>query len=109
MEGYMEENKILDPQYCIDLITDYFNKNLSIYQLVKSGHYTGYWWVEYKNEKENIRIYFDGDIGYHFAIYICIDDVKYSLWQYNKNVNDATGSTEDNLLFQLNILKQFLD
>lgn len=109
MESYMVDNKILDPKDCINLVVNYFNTKLTIYQLIKSGHYTGYWWVEYKNERENILIYFDGDIGYHFAVYIDICGTRYSLWQYDKSVNDVTISTEENILFQLNILKQLLD
>lgn len=105
----MVDNKFLYPIDCINIVAGYFETNLGIYQLVKDGHYTGYWWVEYQNEKEDILICFDGDIGGHFAIYIYIYGTKYSLWQYDKCVNGVTKSTKENILYQLNILKQFLN
>jgi hypothetical protein len=110
MESNMvnEDTLFLYPDKCIDIVLNFFSRELSNFTLSKKGYYTGYWWVEYKNEKEDIVIYFDGDIGHHFSVEITIAHTKYSLWQFNMSVNQATLSTENNILYQLDILKQFL-
>jgi hypothetical protein len=109
MEGDMvNDNLYLYPQNCVSLVIQLFSKEFPDFKLTKNGCYTGYWWIEYKNDKEDIVIYFDGDIGHHFSINIIIANTKYSLWQFNKDVNKATLSTEKNILYQIGILKRFL-
>jgi hypothetical protein len=108
MESDMVENMFLYPQDCINLITQVFSKEFTNFELSKSGYYTGYWWVEYKNKENDIIVYFNGDIGGHFHIDITILDTKYSLWQFDKNVNKATYSCQKNILYQLNVLNRFL-
>lgn len=103
----MVENQCLTPIQSIAVVIDYFNLWFKNYKLTKSGNYTGYWWVEYSNEKD-VKIYFDGDIGGHFYIKIFIDNTEYFLWQFDRSVNNATQSTNKNILYQLDILKRFL-
>ena len=105
----MVKDTFIYPQNCIDIVTKVFFDNFQNFKIEKKGYYTGYWWIEYKNEQDKIVIDFDGDIGGHFCIYIYISGTKYSLWQYDKNVNKATLSIEKNILYQLNVLKRFLN
>jgi hypothetical protein len=110
MDGSMVEDKTkqLNPEDCVNLVIDFFAKVLRDFELIKSGYYTGYWWVKFRNEREYVTINFDGDIGGHFQIIIIIDNKIYYLWQYDRSVNNATISTEGNILYQLDILKHFL-
>ena len=103
----MVKNEKLSPGDSVSFVELFFLEQLKCYILKKKGDYTGYWWIEYEDEKKNVVIYFDGDIGGHFTIYIC--RTKYSLWQYNRSVNNYTESTSKNILYQLSILKQFLN
>jgi hypothetical protein len=107
----MVNHPTLDPQDCVSLVVNYFKKNLPNYKLVKEGSYAGYWWVEYinSNDDEKSRIYFDGDIGGGFMVKIFIDNTEYSLWQFDKSVNNAVNSSEKNITYQLEVLKRFLD
>lgn len=98
----------LDPPDCVSLIVKYFQINFPEYKILKEGSYTGYWWVEYANENQKLRIYFDGDIGGGFTTKIFIDQTEYSLWQFDRSVNKAVQSTEKNILYQLEVLKRFL-
>lgn len=105
MEGNMVVS--LNPQDCISVVKQYFFLHFKDFELIKETFYNGYWWMQYKN-KENSFVCFDGDIGGHFQVKIIIGETEYSLWQYNRSVNNATQSTKENILFQLNILKSFL-
>ncbi|MDR3236773.1 MAG: hypothetical protein LBT48_08655 [Prevotellaceae bacterium] len=109
----MESNLVSDtaflyPKDCVNLTIQFFSKEFLEFELIKSGYYTGYWWIEYINEKEDIIIYFDGDIGGHFYVDITISNTKYSLWQFDRSVNQATYSCKKNILYQLNVLKLFI-
>ena len=101
----MVKSKILNSHESSNFVENFFLQHLESYKLRKKGIYTGYWWIEY--EKESIIISFDGDIGYSFSIYV--SDTKYSLWQYDRSVNNCVISTEENILYQLQVLKKFLD
>jgi len=92
----------------LNIIKVYFSKNISGFNIYKQGTYTGYWWVEYLNELNDLTVLFDGDIGGHFYVKITIDGTKFDLWQYDKSVNDATYTNERNILYQLSVLKRFL-
>ena len=98
----------LEPKNCIELVEDFFDKNLKDYILNKETTYTGYWWVEYINQSD-IKICFDGDIGGHFSIKIFIGDTEFNLWQFDRSVNHATKSTNENILYQLKVLSKFLN
>jgi hypothetical protein len=100
--------KLLDPKDCINIIEHYFNVNFKDFKLMKSTSYAGYWWLEYAN-KEGSSIYFDGDTGGHFYIKINIDKTEYNLWQYDRSVNQYSKSTKGNILYQLNVLKEFFE
>jgi hypothetical protein len=110
MESSMvnEEEMLLDPEKCIYLVLNFFSVKLSTFKLSKKGYYTGYWWVEYQDRKEDMVIYFDGDISGHFHVDITISNTKYSLWQYDRKVNQLTRSSKSNIDSQLEILKSFL-
>ncbi|MDV7138963.1 hypothetical protein R3X28_08750 [Maribacter sp. TH_r10] len=107
MESDMVENQSLNLSDSIDLVEQYFEENFKEYVLLKKTIYTGYWWIEYFNGVDN-RICFDGDIGGHFSVKIFISDTEYSLWQFDRSVNNRTQSTSENILYQLNVLKSFL-
>jgi hypothetical protein len=107
MESHLVENKGLNPIESIDLVEKYFEGNFNEYILLKKTNYTGYWWVEYSNNL-GIKICFDGDIGGHFSIKIFIGETEYSLWQFDRSVNNRTESTKENILYQLEIVKTFL-
>ncbi|MBD3351406.1 MAG: hypothetical protein GF364_07960 [Candidatus Lokiarchaeota archaeon] len=104
----MVVNQLLEPSESISIIKEYFNNNFRNFVNKKEGSYTGYWWIGYKNENNDISIYFDGDIGGHFYVKIYIDNDEYNLWQFDKSVNHATINNKTNLLYQLNVLKRFL-
>lgn len=107
MEGYMVDNK-LEPDDCVKLVQLYFERTFSDFSLLKKGAHTGFWWLEYKFERQNIVVYFDGDIGGHFSIKIYLNNEEYFLWQFDKSVNNKTLSNKENILYQLEVLKKFL-
>jgi hypothetical protein len=90
---------------CNIIIKSFFEENLSGFSSIKEWAQSPYWHIEFVND--NIKIEIDGDIG--FIIYIYIEDVKYSLWQYDRSVNDKIETTKENILYQLNVLKRFLN
>ena len=106
----MESNmvRLLEPQDCLRLVDQYFKREFKNFKLIKSTSYTGYGWLEYQNEN-NLRICFDGDIGGHFYVKIIIEKEELELWQYNRSVNNVSQSTKENILYQLSILKSFLE
>ncbi|GHT71689.1 hypothetical protein FACS189455_4080 [Bacteroidia bacterium] len=110
MESDMVDNDTLClyPQDCLDLVMLFFSKEFKNFELTKSGYYTGYWWLHYVDIVEDVTISFDGDIGGHFFIDLIISGTKYSLWQFDRNVDQVTDSCKKNILYQLNVLKQFL-
>lgn len=107
MESHMVEKQGLNPVESIGLVEKYFEENFNDYVLLKKTNYTGYWWVEYFNGLD-IRICFDGDIGGHFLVNIFLGETEYSLWQFDRSVNNRTKSTNENILYQLDTLKRFL-
>lgn len=108
MESNMVNDSPLDPLECISLVETFFQNNFKKYNLLKKTNYTGYWWIEYSDTVDT-KICFDGDIGGHFSIIIFIDNAEYSLWQFDRSVNNATKSTNGNILYQLDVLKRFLN
>ncbi len=86
------------------IIKDFFKKNLSNFSLVEEYSYSRYWGVIYIYK--NLKIKIDEEKG--IMIDIFIDDTQYSLWQYDRRVINKSKLTEENVLFQLNILKNFL-
>ena len=105
----MRDKERLDPSDSITIVKEYFINNFSKYKIGKEGIYMGYWWIEYYDDANNLKVYFDGDVGGHFHIKIYLKEDEYFLWQYDKKVNQMTKSTRQNLLNQLKILNQFLN
>ncbi len=101
MEGNMVINSA---QECIEIIDSFFRENLPNYSLVTKWVHAPYWHIGF--EKEDIKIQIDGDRA--FNIYIYIYGSKYSLWQYDRSVNNRLCSKESDVLYQLNVLKRFL-
>lgn len=100
------ENSPLESADSILLIENYFKENLPKFALKDKGHYTAYWWAEFVNGPVNI--FFNGDERTGFSVDITIDNTKYSLWQYDRRVNEASAMTSKNLLYQLETVKRFL-
>ena len=48
-------------------------------------------------------------MGGHFSIKIFIGDTEFNLWQFDRSVNHATKSTNENILYQLKVLSKFLN
>lgn len=88
-----------------NIVRKYFKENLPSFILTNETSHSPYWGVTYTLKDLEIRI--GGDIG--FDIDIFIDKKKYHLWQYDRNVINANDTNEVNILYQLNILKHFLD
>lgn len=100
--------ELLEPQDCVMVVVQFFRDNFKDYTLNKETTYTGYWWIEYINQF-GIKICFDGDIGGHFFIKIFIENTEFKLWQFDRSINERTKSTKKNILYQLSILKSFLE
>lgn len=87
-----------------NIIVQYFNENLPSYILHNSYDNGRYFGMTFCNEDINIDI--SKEIG--FWINIVIESKEYGLWQYDRRVNNFSEPTKKNVLFQLNILKEFL-
>ncbi|GHT14955.1 hypothetical protein FACS189426_22080 [Bacteroidia bacterium] len=83
----------------------FFRENIPSFSLTKEWMHAPFWHIEV--EKDNVKIEIDGDIA--FCIYIYIYGSKYSLWQYDRSVNDKLDTSKENIIYQLNVLKRFLN
>ena len=102
----MESNMVINSaQECNKTVKFFFEENLPDFSLNKEWIKAPYWYIEMN--KNNIKIQIEGDMGFH--IYIYIYNTKYALWQYDRSVNDRIVSIKENILYQLKILKQFLN
>jgi hypothetical protein len=88
-----------------DIVKNYFKNNFPQFQMLTETFYGPYWGVKFSNEEIVINV--SGDIG--FSIEITIGDSKFQLWQYDRAVNNVMKTTEENILYQLKVLKRFLD
>ena len=88
----------------IELVKSFFAENLSSYSVVEESAHGPYWIVKFSHN--DIEINISGDIG--FSIEISIGSSKHSLWEYDRSVNDFMKTTDKNILYQLNVLKEFL-
>jgi len=88
-----------------ELVKNFFSKSLPEFHLLNENSHGPYWQVSFK--KESIVIKVSGDIG--FSIEIFIDSSKYELWQYDRGVNNALKTTDNNILYQLEVLKKFIN
>jgi hypothetical protein len=104
MEGDMVKNN-WSSEFYNEIVKEFFQENLPYFSLIQQHSYGPYWSIEFI--KDNVRIRVEGDMGFSIDVYI--QDSKYSLWQYDRSVIEKMKSTEDNIQYQLNVLKQFLN
>ena len=97
MEGHME---IIQNEIIISKIKEFFPncKILSNWQKMP------YWHIEFTID--SIIVIIDGDIS--FDIEIIIDNTRFYLWQYDRNILNFRSSSFDNILAQLEVLKRFI-
>lgn len=88
----------------IQLVKRYLKDNLPNYSIVSESAHGPNWAIKFT--KDNIEIEVSGDIS--FLIKIIIDKTKYDLWQYDRSVNNAMKTNDENITYQLNVLKRFL-
>lgn len=88
----------------VKFIISYLNKNIKEYILIKSNSYGSFWDIEF--EYKEIKVKISGDIG--FSISLFIEDNVYDLSQYDRTVINHMETSKENLLIQLDILKDFL-
>jgi len=100
----VDSNEYLSNDSLRNIITEYFNENLPSYRLHNSYDNGRYFGITFCNKDININI--KKEIG--FWINIVIKSEEYGLWQYDRRVNDFSEPTKYNVLFQLNIMKEFL-
>jgi hypothetical protein len=99
-----EESKKLWAISLNSIVIEYFSVNLPSFVLMNETSHGPYWGVTYSAGDLEIKI--GGDVG--FSVDIIIDKKKYSLWQYDRRVNNATETNNENIFYQLNVLKRFL-
>ncbi len=102
----MVGNNFIYPLESISIIEDYFRANFPRYNQTEKGMHAGFWWVSYCLDVILVR--FDGDIGGVFHVYIHIDGKEYPLWQYNKKIISHDKTNSKNILFALNMVRDFL-
>lgn len=88
-----------------EIIKDYFSKHLPMFKLEQESSHCPYWEISFGFNNVKVKIF--GDIGFEITIFLF--GSQYSLWQFDRNVNNAMNTTKENILYQLTILKSFLD
>lgn len=88
-----------------EIVKKFFKENIPSFSLIKDSSYGPYWNLEFICNEIKIKI--GGDIG--FSIDIFINETNYPLWQYDRSVNNKINTSKDNILYQLNVLKRFLN
>jgi hypothetical protein len=87
------------------IIKIFFKENFGKFSLKNEHSFFRYWGVTYVYKYIKIKI--EEEIG--IMIDIFIEDAQYSLWQYDRSVINKSGRTKDEILYQLNVLKRFLN
>ena len=82
----------------------YFKANFKKFRLISSSDNGRYFEMNFSDE--NIGILIKKEVG--FWIEIVIDNTEYELWRFDKSVNNYTECTKQNILYQLSVLKSFL-
>ena len=102
----MESNMVINTaqMYC-DIVEVFFEQNLPNFSLVSKYVYSPYWSVIF--ELPCITIKIGGDLG--FSIELLIENTEFHMWQYDRTVNNKMTTSEENVIYQLNILKRFLN
>ncbi|GHV68705.1 hypothetical protein FACS1894199_16360 [Bacteroidia bacterium] len=102
------ENNMVTNNYAennCNIVEKFFSTNFSNFSVSYKYMYSPYWHIIL--EYQYVKIEVDGDIG--FTIDISIDNSKYPLWQYDRSIVGKTKTTDENILYQLSVLKRFLD
>ncbi len=86
------------------IVKDYFKVNFPKYNLLNEISHGPFWGVEFFNDEIVINV--KGDAG--FKIEITMGGTIFNLWQYDKSVMNATKTSEQNIIYQLDVLKRFL-
>ena len=104
---FMESNMVNSVwlKSTIGVIKKNFQKELPQFTMTKNISHGPYWSIEFAFDEVTVKI--QGDIA--FSICICIENSNFHLWQYDRSVNDKMKTSEENILYQLNILKLFLE
>jgi len=89
----------------IQLVKAYFRKHFPNFKLVSENCHGPFWNVQHAFRESKIVV--SGDIG--FSIEIFIDEVKFALWQYDRSVNNAMETSDENITYQLTVLKRFFE
>jgi hypothetical protein len=87
------------------IVEDFLKRNFPQIRILKKYAQSPYWNILL--EYEYIKVKTDGDIG--FSIDILIEDSKYPLCQHDRSVDNKMETTKENILYQLSVLKRFLD
>lgn len=101
----MESSVVINTanSYCL-FIKSYFNNKISKFVLESEYSYSPYWDVVFVNKDVKIHIF--GDVG--FTIDIVLFGTKYNLSSYDRSVIKKMKTSEENILYQLDVLKRFL-
>jgi hypothetical protein len=102
MEGRMVINSARSN---CDIVKDFSKKYLPQFSLIQEYTYSPYWTMIYAYEYIKITIH--GEIG--VSIDVFIEDSNYPLWQYDRSVLNKFATIEEEILYQLNVLKRFLN
>jgi hypothetical protein len=86
------------------IVEIFFSKNFPQFSISNKYTYSPYW--EIVLVYQDIRIKIGGDIGFSVDVYI--ENSEYPLWQYDRSVTDKMKTTDNNIIYQLNVLKKFL-
>ncbi len=86
-------------------IKQYIDANFEQAIISESKTHGPFFYTEFKTGE--IRVEIQGDIG-GFEVKIFIESEKFSLWQYDRSVNEAMKTNDKNIQYQLDVLKRFL-
>ncbi len=92
--------EIIENEIVIDRIKNIFPQCV----ILKEWQNKPFWHVEFAISSIIIEI--DGDISFDIVLYI--DNSKYYLWQYDRKVLDYRNTTLQNIVIQLEILREFI-
>jgi hypothetical protein len=102
----MESNMVNNwANHNCSIVEDFFKRNFPQIRVLKKYAQSPYWYIIF--EYEYIKVEIDGDIG--FSIDIFIEDSKYPLWQYDRSIVNNMKTTDENILYQLHVIKRFLN
>lgn len=107
-------NSLIDNQFPIDndkalnLIKDFFNRELTHFSLIESynkGNYYGFG-IKYKYKNIEINLYSPkGGLDYE----IFVDDKQYPLSNHDERLKEIYVCSEKNLKYTLSVFKQFIN